>query len=200
MLDKFDARSKLNKNSFSQNADISPLQKLRENYYFKVVLNCSLFFFMALCLIWNVGTVNGAGLGVSNRFFPVGYAARLDQNWSMFAPTVLKEDGWYIMEGISRDKSSIDINREGKALDLTKPDNLLRYIKDDRWRKFQENYMFERNAFMRGYYCKYLLNDWNKKNPENKIDSLSIILMKELSPPPGKPATVNKEILCGCKN
>ncbi len=205
MMDKFDALLNLNKISSVLNSTPSRLQLLRENYYYKVVLNCVLFFFAALSMLWNLSTVGGSGVGISTKFFPMGYAVRLNQNWGMFAPTVLKDDGWYIPEGITQNKTKsdsyrIDINRNGKLVDFTKPLNLIEYIKDDRWRKFLENYMFVQNDFIRPYYCNYLLKDWNRKHPGNKIDSLTIIYMKEFTPPPGKPLLVTKEILCGCKN
>jgi hypothetical protein len=200
VMDKFDKKFNVNKNISNDNASTPLLQKLRENYYFKVLLNCALFFLAALSLIWNFATVENSGLGVAPKFNSIGYAVRLNQNWGMFAPTVLKDDGWYIMEGVTPDKKTIDINRDGKVVDFTKPKNFIEFIKDDRWRKFGENYMLAANGFMREFYCSYLLKDWNKHNPGNKIDSLTVIYMKEPTPPPGKPLNATKENLCGCKN
>ncbi|MGZ3865314.1 MAG: hypothetical protein ACXVNR_02545, partial [Bacteroidia bacterium] len=195
-MDWFDTKLNLNK---TQGVAVPFFQKVRENYYFKVLLGCALFFFAALSVIWNFATVANSGLGVAPNFNSVGYTLRLNQNWGMFAPTVLKDDGWYIMEGFSEGKK-IDINREGKPADYNKPKNFMQYIKDDRWRKFGENYMLDVNVFMRPYYCNYLLKDWNAKNPDNKLDSLNVVYMREFSKPPGVPLEVKKEILCGCKN
>lgn len=200
VLDKFEAKFRLNKSNSPKSQAIPLFQNLRENYYYKVVLNCTLFFFAALSMIWNFSTVRNSGLGVSPKFFSVGYAARLNQNWGMFAPTVLKDDGWYIIEGVTTNKTRIDINRDGRPVDYTKPKDLIAFIKDDRWRKFLENYIFAKNDFMRPYYCNYLLKDWNLRNQANKIDSIRVIYMKEVTPPPGKSIRVVKEILCGCKN
>ncbi|HWY38999.1 MAG TPA: hypothetical protein VNY73_10600, partial [Bacteroidia bacterium] len=200
VMDKFDTKFNLNKSNNNDSPTPSFMQKIRANYYFKVALNCLLFFFAALSMIWNLSTVANSGLGISPDFFPVGYALRLNQNWGMFAPTVLKDDGWYVLEGITKNKIKIDIARKGKPTDYTKPESILQYIPDDRWRKFLENYMLAQNSFMRHYYCNYLLKDWNSKNPGNKIDSLTIIYMKEFTLPPGMSLTVKKEILCGCKN
>jgi hypothetical protein len=201
VMDKFDAKFKLNKNKLADNSRPSFLQSLRENYYFKVILNCTLFFFAALSMIWNFATVANSGLGVSDSFTSLGYVARLNQNWAMFSPTVLKDDGWYVMEGIKADRSAIDINREGKPVDYLKPKCVLDHIKDDRWRKFGENYMFAKNDFMRAPYCKYLLTEWNTNHPDNKIDSLNVVYVKEITPaPPGTMLIATKEILCGCKN
>ncbi len=198
-MDKFDSLVKF-KRTYYKNTRLSFLHGLRENYYFKVILNCFLFFFMALSLLWNISVTGGSGVTVSDNFFPVGYALRLNQGWGMFAPTVLKDDGWYILEGITPTKIKIDVNREGANVDFTKPQSVLTYIKDDRWRKFGENYMLEQNAFIRPHYCSYLIQDWNKKHPDNKIDSLTVIYMKETTLPPGKLPIATKEKLCKCKN
>jgi hypothetical protein len=171
---------------------------ISSNYYFKTIMNSFLFFCMALCMIWNIGTVNGSGLAVSDRFYGFGYALRFNQSWGMFAPTVMKDDGWYIMEGITKDAVKIDINRNGTKTDYTKPTSILALIKDDRWRKYQENYSFSYNAFIRPFYCNYLLSEWNKNHTDKEITSLKIIYMKEISVLPNQKQTITKDTLCVC--
>jgi hypothetical protein len=177
---------------------ISFIQKININYYFKVVKNSFLFFCIALCLLWNISTVSGSGLTVSNEFFTFGYRLRFNQNWGMFAPTVFKDDGWYIMQGTTKNSLQIDVNRNGKIVDYSKPSNALNYIKDDRWRKFYENYIFTSNEFMRPYFCNYLLKNWNISHPDNTVSYLQIIYMKEVSVLPGQKQTLTKEELCLC--
>ena len=200
VMDKFD---KLVKRKEKPKDDLhakSLMQKIRKNYYFKVIINCFLFFCIALCMIWNISTVPGSGLTVSDHFYTFGYSLRFNQSWGMFAPSVLKDDGWYILEGTTKDSLKIDINRNGAKADYTKPALALTYIKDDRWRKYLENYLFTYNNFMRHYYCTYLLADWNKQHLENKISSLEVIYMKEMSVLPPQKQTVTRELLCKCAN
>lgn len=179
----------------------SLLHKIASNYYFNVLKNSFLFFCIALCMLWNISTVNGSGLTVANGFFQFGYSMRFNQNWGMFAPTVFKDDGWYVMEGATKKNATkIDINRNGIQADYSKPASVLAYIKDDRWRKFYENYVIAGNAFIRSYMCTYLLNNWNKNHADKKIDSLKIIYMKEFSVLPNQKQTVTKEVLCTCGN
>ena len=175
-----------------------PAAAIEDNYYFRVIRNCFVFFCMSYCFIWNVGNVPASGLHVSGRAFKFGYTLRLDQRWNMFAPTVAKDDGWYVMDAVTRDKQHIDINRDGQPVDFSKPVRVLKYIQDDRWRKFQENYMNPDNAFMRPYYCRYLLRTWNENNRGREVDSLSIIFMSELTPLPGQPARIVKKDICKC--
>jgi hypothetical protein len=194
----FDKQIKRKESSTSEKDRSSFLYRISKNYYFNVVKNSFLFFCLALCMIWNLGTVNGLGIAVSDRFFTFGYGLRFNQNWGMFAPAVFKEDGWYVMEGTTTDSVKIDINRKGVKADYEKPSSVLAYIKDDRWRKYYENYIFPYNDFIRAPLCNYLRDDWNKKNPNKKISSLQIIYMKEMSVLPNEKQTVTKEVMCTC--
>jgi hypothetical protein len=199
VMDWFDKKIKRKQLSETR-IDTSFFKKITANYYFNVVKNSFLFFCIALCMLWNISTVNGSGLTVANGFFQFGYSLRFNQNWGMFAPTVFKDDGWYIMEGSAKNSLKIDINRKGAKVDYTKPTSVLAYIKNDRWRKFYENYVFASNAFIRPYMCTYMIHDWNKNHADAKIDSLKIIYMKEFSVLPNQKQTVTKEVLCTCGN
>jgi hypothetical protein len=172
--------------------------KITTNYYFNVVKNSFLFFCIALCMLWNISTVSGSGLTVSNEFFKFGYGLRFNQNWGMFAPTVFKDDGWYIMSGTATDTAQIDISQNGAKVDYTKPTSILAQIKDDRWRKFYENYIFISNEFLRPYLCAYLLKGWNATHPDKPISILKIIYMKEISVLPNQKQILTKEELCIC--
>lgn len=175
-----------------------PSATFEKNYYFRVIRNGFVIICMVLCLIWNLGSIEGSGLTVADRMFKFGFMLRLDQRWNMFAPAVLKDDGWFVMDALTTDKKHIDVNREGAAVDFSKPENILQYIKDDRWRKYQENFVTPGNDFMHTYYCKYLVRTWNADHPENQVDSLSLYFMKETTLPPGQPQEIIKEFICKC--
>jgi len=73
-------------------------------------------------------------------------------------------------------------------------------FKNDRWRKYSENYLFATNAYMRPYYCFYLLRRWNEDHPpQAQINELSVIYMKETSLPNYQTAPIQREVLCHCK-
>ncbi|MEO8761283.1 MAG: HTTM domain-containing protein [Bacteroidia bacterium] len=198
IMNWFDGKINHVEKAISTKNHLSFFAKISANYYFNVIKNSFLFFCIALCMLWNVGTVNGSGLAVSDNFFTFGYGLRFNQSWGMFAPTVFKDDGWYVMEGTTNDSLKIDINRNGAKVDYTKPVSVLAYIKDDRWRKYYENYLFTYNDFMRPYLCNYLLVDWNKNHLGKKITALKIIYMKEVSVLPNQKQMVTKEVLCTC--
>jgi uncharacterized membrane protein YphA (DoxX/SURF4 family) len=197
MMNKFDNLFKRKERPISE-VNHTWFNRLATNYYLHFAFNCLLIFFIALNLIWNLGTVS-SGVAVSENFLRPAYFLRFDQNWCMFAPTVLKHDGWYILEATTEQGKKIDISRDGKPVDYSKPASVLEHIRDDRWRKFGENYMLEKNRFMRSYYCTYLLNDWNQTHSDEKITSLEVVYMKEVTPTPGGTFTITKENLCTCR-
>jgi len=87
----------------------------------------------------------------------------------MFSPSILKDDGWFVYSGLNYKLKYIDIKHETDSVSFEKPNVVVTEFESDRWRKFQENYISNNNNYMRPYYCKYLLNKWNKKHPKNKI-------------------------------
>jgi hypothetical protein len=169
------------------------------NYYFRFIRNCCIVFIIVFCFFWNLGTVRGGKLTVHENFHWLGYMFRLDQNWGMFAPTVYKDDGWFILEATTLDDKKIDIYRNGIPVRETRPANILAEIKDDRWRKYNENLIFDSNANIRPLYCKYLFREWNKNNPHSKIKNLAIFFMKETTLPDYRYSPIKKMKLCDCK-
>ena len=129
----------------------------------------------------------------------LGSWLRVDQNWGMFSPAVFKDDGWYILEATTRTGKKIDLNHKGARVTYQKPEAVVSLFKNDRWRKYSENYLFVDYAWMRPYYCNYLLRTWNEKNAiSNQVKSLEVIYMKEVSLNHYKTRPVKREVLCTC--
>jgi hypothetical protein len=162
--------------------------------------------FVALVLAyvcwWNLDDVAvlrpaGGLLPAPLRWF--GFLFRVDQHWGMFAPTVFKDDGWYIFEGTTADGRQIDLNRDGAAVRYAKPPSVVALFKNDRWRKYSENYLFVNNNWMRPYYCNYLLRIWHENPRQPPLRHLSMVYMKEVSLPDYKLATPSRQVLCDCE-
>ncbi|GGK74737.1 hypothetical protein ACD591_06875 [Rufibacter glacialis] len=155
---------------------------------------------LVLALWWNLSTLGKPYFQVPTGAHWAVMIPRLDQNWSMFAPNVFKDDGWYVLEGITNGNRKVDLNQQGKEPDTTKPASVMSLFKNDRWRKYSENYLFGPNAYMRPYYCFYLLRRWNEDHPKaEQINELSVVYMKEFSLPDYKTAPIQREVLCHCK-
>ncbi|MEJ8803632.1 HTTM domain-containing protein [Pontibacter sp. H249] len=152
------------------------------------------------CIWWNL---SGTQLPLqkipeNSRWF--GYLLRLDQHWGMFAPVVFKDDGWYVLEGQTVNGKKIDLNQQGKEVDHNKPASVVSLFKNDRWRKYSENYLFIHHSYARPYYCNYLVRRWNEAHPNQQIKQLEVIYMKEPSLPDYQVATPTREVLCTCAN
>ncbi len=168
-----------------------PLRYLREGLVLVALL---------LAFWWNLSTLGKPYFQVPAQLQWAALVPRLDQNWSMFAPNVFKDDGWYVLEGITNGKQKVDLNQQGKEPDTVKPASVVSLFKNDRWRKYSENFLFVPNAYMRPYYCFYLMRRWNEDHPKNEqINELSVVYMKEYSLPDYKTAPIQREVLCHCK-
>ncbi|AKD02554.1 HTTM domain-containing protein [Pontibacter korlensis] len=152
------------------------------------------------CIWWNLSGTNLSihKLPDQSRWF--GYLLRLDQHWGMFSPVVFKDDGWYVLEGYTANGVNIDLNQQGKEVNYSKPASVVSLFKNDRWRKYSENYLFIHNAYMRPYYCNYLVRRWNEDHPHQPIKQLEVIYMKEPSLPNYELAVPTREVLCTCAN
>jgi len=155
-------------------------------------------FFLAYVIWWNLDVAVMHGRLMNDKSRTLGSLLRIDQYWGMFAPAVFKDDGWYVLEGTTTQKQQIDLNQKGRRLNYTKPASVMALFKNDRWRKYSENYLFTYNEFMRPYYCNYLLRVWNEDHPNNPVTQLEVIYMKEISLPDYQFSPPTREVLCTC--
>jgi hypothetical protein len=173
----------------------------RPRYNFSVIHDrirtAILIFLIFFVFDWNFSNLTFVNSKLSDKLRVIGYGLRLDQNWGMFAPGVFKDDGWFILEGITMDGNHIDL-LTGRQPDFKKPESVVSMFKNDRWRKYTENLIFSENEFMRGYYCNYSKRVWNEKHPDKQVGPLSVIYMEEFTLPDYKYSIPKKNILWEC--
>jgi hypothetical protein len=157
-------------------------------------------FILLYCIWWNMSGATSHVPVMPQSTTWLGSLLRVDQRWGMFAPAVFKDDGWYVMEGHTAKGHLIDLNREGKKADYAKPASVMSMFKNDRWRKYSENYLFVHYAFLRPYYCNYLVRRWNEAHPSNPVQELQVVYMKEYTLPDYQPVEPQREVLCTCAN
>ena len=170
-----------------------PLRAVRETFVATVLVY--------VCW-WNlddVAVVRPTGKLMAEPVRWVAYLFRIDQHWGMFAPAVFKDDGWYILEGTTADGRKVDLKRGGAPARYAKPQSVVALIKNDRWRKYSESYLFTNNTWMRPYYCNYLLRVWHENPAHTRLRHLAIVYMKEVSLPDYKLAKPVREVLCDCE-
>ena len=161
-----------------------------KNYFIILVIS--------FCLMMNLGSVKKFPYALDPAIVHYGKALRLEQNWGMFAPFILKDDGWFVYSALNFQYKYIDIKNDRDTVIYTKPKYPVCEFESDRWRKFQENYTFNNNNYMRPFYCKYLLKKWNKEHPDKRILDLTIFFMKETSLPDYKTEPLVKTAVCNC--
>ena len=193
--------------SYAYSLNITTSSKLPDLLKFQVrtLGNGFLFFVICFNFLWCIGNLENAPLKVSQKFHWFAYLFRFDQDWGMFAPSVFKEDGWYIYEAELETKiksettlSLIDLNRKGAVVNYKKPDNILALYENDRWRKFGEIWPRETDKVKKEF-CRYLKNKWNNEYPDKRISSLRIVYMREETKPNYFPSKAERTVACDCE-
>lgn len=155
---------------------------------------------IAYCLMINLGNVKAFPFVLESYMAKYGTMLRLEQNWGMFAPTILKDDGWYVYSGYTANGSFVDIKHQLDSVSYSKPAHIVTEYESDRWRKYGENYVFNNNNHIRPFYCKYLINKWNKEHLDKHVVDLTIFFMKEVSLPNYGTKPIEKLALCNCQD
>ncbi|PSN13512.1 hypothetical protein C7271_22460 [filamentous cyanobacterium CCP5] len=114
----------------------------------------------------------------------------------MFAPYPMTEDGWYVIPGILKNGTEVDLFRQGKKVIWQKPDLVSKTYGNDRWRKYMLNIWLRDNADYRLYYGQYLCRKWNRDHfGGQQLDRFKIYYMLEETLPNYQPPKVEKVVL-----
>lgn len=140
-------------------------------------------FFIFYIFLWNRATL-GLPLIVPAPYDLIGWTLRIDQDWSMFAPSPLRKDGWFVMPGIFEDGREEDIFSRSAPVNWEKPKRISRMYANARWRKYMMNLTNEDAHSLIPYYARYVCRSWNKKDSTTpRLKNLQIIFMQEESGP-----------------
>jgi hypothetical protein len=143
---------------------------------------------LLLASLWYVLSLNFCQLNYFSCHFPVvaqrfGQTLYLQQNWSMFSPYPLKDDGYYEMPGKLRNGEMVDVYL---ALDSgakeIKPAVLSHIYRGDRHRKYMMNLWQKRHQEARLPYGRYLCRKWNenvKERPQLELENFEIVFHLE---------------------
>lgn len=142
-------------------------------------------FLIGYVLLWNLGTLPGSRIGVGRWSF-IGNALRLDQAWVMYAPFPYTDDGWFVIEGRTRDGNTFDLFHfamTGESRDQVipeKPDCISQTFKNGRWQKYIGRLWDSRDAAHRRHFADYLRRQWNSKhNSHQSLVELRMFYMLE---------------------
>ncbi len=136
-------------------------------------------FFIGYIFLWNMQTLEIPSPLFSFQSNTIGSLLGIDQCWDMFAPYPLKEDGWYVIPAKLRDGTEVDLFTDGEPVTWKKPPLISATYKNDRWRSYMMNLLFDEESETHLlYYGKYLTKQWNETHPYDKqVISFDIVFM-----------------------
>lgn len=127
----------------------------------------------------------------------LSYATRLDQSWSIFAPSPPRDDGWYVIIGKLKDGSEVNILRENSPINWEKTSMQDRnsLYRNMQWRTYFINLNRGIGKKLYPFYVAYLCQDWNSRHQnEKQLASLTVYFISERTVPLGETQTVEKTI------
>ncbi len=153
------------------------------------------YIMLGLVIFWNVTFFPGfSGIKKPKLVEKILFSVRLDQRWNMFAPYPTTEDGYFVIPGVLRDGSTVDIYSGNPIVDYSKPNKMAWIYKDQRWQKYLMNLWLKDYSNYRLGYGQYLCRQWNSNNMYEKnlmtfeifymLEETDINTLKESSPEP----------------
>jgi hypothetical protein len=122
---------------------------------------------LAYVLAWNVTTVTDLELPEPLR--KAGPAVGLSQVWDMFAPSPIKDDGWYVIPGTLRDGREVDVAgvlRDDHAIrpvSWRRPANIRATYDGERWRKYLEE-LRHKHPDQHRLLAQWVCREWNGRH------------------------------------
>lgn len=152
-------------------------------------------FFMDVAA-WNLASLEGVSfMRWMQEHDVVGNTLRLDQRWNMYAPHPRQEHGWLVVPADLAEGQQIDLFT-GQPVSWDKPEDLGAYFGDDRWRRYLSNLFDERDPKALQGYADYLVRRWSQHHgPDQKIQAVTIIFMRQVTMPDLTVTPPEKEIL-----
>jgi predicted DCC family thiol-disulfide oxidoreductase YuxK len=180
-------------------------------------LNILVIFFLLLTSIWNLrsfvrqsairGDLNTPLIQSLDRLLTrrtfntidiLAKVTRLDQYWTIFAPSPPRDDAWFVAVSQLADGSTVDIFREGQPVIWDKPTESDRnhLYKTMQWRQYFINLNRSIGGSVYGEFGQYLCQNWNQQHgSDQQIKSLRLYIMRERTVPPGEKQGIEKELL-----
>ncbi|GAB4199291.1 MAG: hypothetical protein Fur0023_01430 [Bacteroidia bacterium] len=141
------------------------------------------FVILILTTRYNLATLNNSLFSITLSEDRLLNSIGLSQRWNMFSPGVKRYDGWLVLRGIKKDNTEWDLIHNTPKIHYEATPQNTQYLKGDRWRKFLENYEQVQYNFVKPYFCRYLIYQWNKTHPENPVEALNILFVKKITLP-----------------
>jgi hypothetical protein len=154
---------------------------------------CVLFFLF--CVVWwNLAALSPVPCRMPPSMVSICYAVHLDQSWMMFADPG-KQSGWFVIPGRLQDGEQIDLLKDGAPLTWAPSPGPIEF-KSEAWRAYMTHINFGWNKILWPQYAEYLHHSWDSThNGAQWLQSLQIVLIAKVTPPPGQVAPVYHKIV-----
>jgi len=157
---------------------------------------------MAMVLTWNLQTFgnrlfsNFPRLLVNESIIEGMRVMKLTQNWEVFSPHPSTRDGWLMVVATLRDGSVVDLFRDGRPVDWTKPEHVADVYQHTRWTKYSDNLRIKTGRKHRRPYVEMHVRRWNAHEPESRhVKSVQLIHMIEMTLPDMTEGPLTKDVL-----
>ncbi len=137
--------------------------------------------FLFLVLAWNAATAGLLPAATQTLLAPVMQALRLDQSWSLDAPSPPRDGGWFVAVGRTAQGREIDLLREQAAPDFGRP---AAYDDGPRWQRLRERLALDAYAAHRPYYARWLCRS-GSHDAAARLVSVRLVHVLRPTPPPG---------------
>jgi hypothetical protein len=154
-------------------------------------------FFILVTFAWNFeGAKIVPGFHLGSPIDEVVFLLQWNQQWNMFAPKPMRNDGWFIAEGHLKDGSTWNILNDSIYTEA-RPDSIADTYSSSQWRKFMTHIYGDNNQIYRLWLGKFLCRKWNSTEHAGKeILNYKLFFMRELTAPLGKPANpIQKQLI-----
>jgi hypothetical protein len=165
--------------AFSLGAMIDHLADIKvPTFKYKQVLASIFFVFITF---YNLTTIESLNISRPKWVSNFSQIFRIDQQWGMFAPFPIKNDGWFVMPGFLEDETKVNAYTfEEVATTFDKPKSISSMQTNQRWRKQIMNLAKKENQKHAFWYAKWVCEKWNKNRAFGKrLESFSIYYMLE---------------------
>lgn len=137
--------------------------------------------FLWLVLAWNVATAGLLPAATQTLLAPIMQSLRLDQSWSLDAPSPPRDGGWFVAVGRTAEGREIDLLRASSAPDFSHP---AAYDDGPRQQRMRERLALDAYAAHRPYYARWLCRSWSD-DQAGQLVSVRLVHVLRPTPPPG---------------
>lgn len=185
----------------------------KARYFFGVILNQISFspinlelskaakifgvIFIITSFLWNLeGTKAIQNLKLRSPFDEITFTFQWNQQWNMFAPKPMRNDGWFIVDATLEDGVTRWDILNNKVYDEERPSDLADMYPTHQMRKFLVNLYAERDRTYLLWFGRYLCRNWNSQEGIVKVKNYQLIFMRELtSEPNAQPNAIEKVVV-----